>query len=142
MRPWWPHHLVTRTWVGQTQVTSPCYHLVTLKLTPIDTTSSCYHHVSSVCVFEMHVTPSNPGWYARSLTRQTIMTVSPCDSKFASPIAPQTKMLEGRTNISERIFEALFKRVSTGFGLQTLKSASKMRSEMFVRPSNIFVWGA
>jgi len=30
----------------------------------------------------------------------------------------QTKILEGRTNISERIFEALFKVVSTGFGRQ------------------------
>jgi hypothetical protein len=52
-------------------------------------------------------------------------------------------MLEGRRNISERIFEALFKGVSTGFGRQkTLKSASKTRSEMFLHPSKIFVWGA
>ena len=28
----------------------------------------------------------------------------------------QTKILEGRTNISEHVFEALFKGVSTGFG--------------------------
>jgi hypothetical protein len=31
----------------------------------------------------------------------------------------QTKMWEGRTNISEHIFEALFKGVSTGFGTRT-----------------------
>jgi hypothetical protein len=35
--------------------------------------------------------------------------------------APQTKILEGRTNISEGIFEALFKGVSTRFGLQAVE---------------------
>ena len=35
--------------------------------------------------------------------------------------APQTTILEGRTNISERAFEALFKSVSTRFGLQTVE---------------------
>jgi hypothetical protein len=35
--------------------------------------------------------------------------------------APQTKILEGRTNISECIFEALFKGVSTRFGRHTLE---------------------
>jgi len=30
--------------------------------------------------------------------------------------APQTKILEGRTNVSECVFEALFKGVSTRFG--------------------------
>ena len=30
--------------------------------------------------------------------------------------APQTKILEGRTNISECVFESLFKGVSTRFG--------------------------
>jgi hypothetical protein len=33
----------------------------------------------------------------------------------------QTKILEGWTNISERIFEALFKGVSTGFGRQNVE---------------------
>jgi len=33
----------------------------------------------------------------------------------------QTKILEGRTNISERVFEALFKYVSTGFGRQNVE---------------------
>ena len=33
----------------------------------------------------------------------------------------QTKILEGRTTISERIFEALFKDVSTGFGRQNVE---------------------
>ncbi len=35
--------------------------------------------------------------------------------------APQTKILEGRTNISERVFEALFKGVSTQFGLRIVE---------------------
>jgi hypothetical protein len=33
----------------------------------------------------------------------------------------QTKILEGRTNILERIFEALLKGVSTGFGRQNVE---------------------
>ena len=33
----------------------------------------------------------------------------------------QTKILEGRTNISECVFEALFKGVSTVFGLLTIE---------------------
>jgi len=33
----------------------------------------------------------------------------------------QTKILEGRTNISERVFEALFKGVRTVFGLQNVE---------------------
>ncbi len=33
----------------------------------------------------------------------------------------QTKILEGRTNLSERVFEALFKGVSTWFGLQNVE---------------------
>jgi hypothetical protein len=59
-----------------------------------------------------------------------------------SNYAPQTKILEGLTNISERLFEALFKGVSTGFGHKTLKSASKRRISSLVHPSKIFVWGA
>ncbi len=35
--------------------------------------------------------------------------------------APQTKIVEGRSNLSERGFEALFNGVSTRFGLQTLE---------------------
>jgi hypothetical protein len=35
--------------------------------------------------------------------------------------APQTKILEGRTNISEGIFEALFKGVITRFALQAVE---------------------
>jgi hypothetical protein len=35
--------------------------------------------------------------------------------------APQTKIWEDRTNISEGIFEALFKGVSTLFGLQAVE---------------------
>ncbi len=34
---------------------------------------------------------------------------------------PQTKILEGRTNISECVFEALFKGVSTRFGLRNVE---------------------
>jgi hypothetical protein len=71
----------------------------------------------------------------------------------------QTNLLEDRTTRPERLFEALFKGVSSRFGL-TLKSVSKSRSGRvglfglpkdafglnfgehrgFVRPSNIFVW--
>jgi len=35
--------------------------------------------------------------------------------------APQTKILEGRTNVSECVFEALFKGVSTRFGLRIVE---------------------
>ncbi len=60
--------------------------------------------------------------------------------------APQTKILDGRrigrTNVWERIFEVLFKGVSTRFGLRSFESSSKMRSQMFIRTSKIFVWGA
>jgi hypothetical protein len=35
--------------------------------------------------------------------------------------APQTKILEGRTDISECVFEALLKGVSTGFGLENVE---------------------
>jgi hypothetical protein len=41
---------------------------------------------------------------------------------FSFQIYPsQTKILEGRTNLSERDFEALFKGVSTRFGLQNVE---------------------
>jgi len=33
----------------------------------------------------------------------------------------QTKIWEGRTNLSEHVFEALFKGVSTRFGLQNVE---------------------
>jgi hypothetical protein len=52
------------------------------------------------------------------------------------PSQSQTKILEDRTNISEHVFEALFKGVSTRFGLQNV--ASKTRSEMLVRSSKIY----
>ncbi len=45
-----------------------------------------------------------------------------CLSKTQHDVyAPQTKILEGRTNVSERVFEALFKGVSTVFGLQNVE---------------------
>ncbi len=37
--------------------------------------------------------------------------------------APQTRILEGRTNVSERVFDALFKGVSTVFGLQNVEKS-------------------
>jgi hypothetical protein len=40
---------------------------------------------------------------------------------FYKIYAPQTKILEGRTNRPERVFEALFKGVSTRFGLQIVE---------------------
>jgi hypothetical protein len=56
--------------------------------------------------------------------------------------APQTKILEGGTKDEIWMFEALFKGVSTRFGLEPLKSQSKIRISSFVLPSKIFVWGA
>jgi hypothetical protein len=57
----------------------------------------------------------------------------------------QTKILEGRTNLSECVFEALFKGVSTRFGLQTVeKCFEKFDENAFgnVLPtSKIFVLG-
>jgi hypothetical protein len=40
---------------------------------------------------------------------------------FEQVYAPQTKILEDRTNISEGIFEALFKGVSTRLGLRVVE---------------------
>jgi hypothetical protein len=55
--------------------------------------------------------------------------------------APQTKNLEGRTHIPERLFDALFQRFLPKLSTVTpLKSASKSRSGMHVRPSKFFVW--
>ncbi len=43
--------------------------------------------------------------------------------KFPTQIYPsQTKILESRANLSECVFEALFKGVSTRFGLQTVET--------------------
>jgi dsRNA-specific ribonuclease len=45
----------------------------------------------------------------------------------AESYAPQTKILEGRTNISERVFEALFTGVSTRFGLHNVEKCFEKR---------------
>jgi hypothetical protein len=39
-------------------------------------------------------------------------------------------------------FQSTFQRVSTRFGLRSFEITSKMRSQMFVRTSKLFVWGA
>jgi hypothetical protein len=54
--------------------------------------------------------------------------------------APQTKILEGRTNVSERVFEALFKGVSTVFGLQNVEKCFETRvlKSMFLLPKSSF----
>ncbi len=81
--------------------------------------------------------------------------------------APQTKILESRTNISDRVFKALFAYVSTSFGRLTIEKCFentvrnvffgfpkssfgrgrfvkkwgwRLLSERLVRPSTIFVW--
>ncbi len=46
----------------------------------------------------------------------TIIMLSSCDF-----YGPQTKILEGRSNIRERIFKALFTYVSTRFGLRSFE---------------------
>ena len=54
--------------------------------------------------------------------------------------APQTKMLEGRTNRSECVsthFQRFLAQIEYS---QPLKSASKTHSERLVRPSKLFVW--
>ncbi len=43
------------------------------------------------------------------------------DADFRSTFTLQTKILESWTNLSECIFEAIFKGVSTGFGLQNVE---------------------
>ncbi len=52
------------------------------------------------------------------LDRQISMLSSSCDSEV---YAHQTKILEGRTNMSERVFEALFKGASTRLGLPNVE---------------------
>ena len=44
-----------------------------------------------------------------------------CNLHLGQFYAPQTKILEGRTNIRERIFEAPFKGVGTLFGLRSFE---------------------
>ncbi len=54
----------------------------------------------------------------------------------------QTKILEGLTKCEIRIFEALFKGVSTRFGLVNIEKSVENMDSSFVNPSKIFVWGA
>ena len=49
----------------------------------------------------------------------------------------QTKILEVRTNRTERVFESLFRVVSTRFGIRNVEKRLSVR---FVRTSKIFVW--
>jgi hypothetical protein len=60
--------------------------------------------------------------------------------KLGKLYAPQTKILEGRTNVSERVFEALFKGVSTVFGLQNVEKCFETRvlKSMFILPKSSF----
>jgi len=53
----------------------------------------------------------------------------------------QTKILDGRTNLSECVFEALFKGVSTRFGLQTVEKCFENAFGNVLPTSKIFVWG-
>ena len=43
----------------------------------------------------------------------------------------QTKILDGRTNVSECFFEALFKGVSTRFGLRTIENPFENQEVIF-----------
>ena len=61
------------------------------------------------------VSPWYRAWYRKVWT--TIRCYYLTNSQMAPLYAPQTKILEGRTNIRQRIFKALFKWVSTLFGL-------------------------
>jgi hypothetical protein len=51
--------------------------------------------------------------------------------------APKTKIFAGRTNLSECVLEALFKGVSTVFGLRNVESASKPCGEHKLRDFKI-----
>jgi hypothetical protein len=54
----------------------------------------------------------------------------------------QTKILEGRTKDEIRIFEALFKVVSTQFGPRTIEKRFTNPHLIFFPPAKIFFWGA
>ena len=56
--------------------------------------------------------------------------------------APQTKILDGRTNRLERIFEALSKSRRPNPVLTPLKSGETTDRFPTVRTTKIFVWGA
>ncbi len=71
-------------------------------------------------------------WQTRLFTNSSNISTTIRGSQF---YAPQTKILDGRTNVWERIFEVLFKGWVLDLGYVPLKSASKMRSQMFVRTS-------
>jgi len=54
--------------------------------------------------------------------------------------APQTKILEGGTKDEMRIFEELFRGVSTQFGPRSIEKCFEKPHSSFVPPSKIFVW--
>ena len=135
------------------------------KLVSWTNTSSCYHHLAS-----WTDTPAYHGshapWHARSVTRlvrwystdtsscyhhrvivclevelekHIVMLSSSCDSTFMLPKLSFGKAEPRFQSVFSKHFSALCipNRVLT-----PLKSASKTHSEMLVRPSKIFVWGA
>jgi hypothetical protein len=56
---------------------------------------------------------------------------------------PKTKIWEGGTKDDIRISKAaLFKGVSTRFGLRTIEKSIENQDVIFVSPSQIFVWEA
>jgi hypothetical protein len=73
--------------------------------------------------------------------KQTKILAAQTPNHFRESVyAPQTKILEGLTKDEMRLFEALFKGVSTRFGLRTIESPFEIRQSSFVPSSKIFVW--
>ena len=105
----------------------------------------CHHAVSSTC---MSFCPL--GWHARPLTRLVrndsiigrVLQVTASVAKQKQLYAPQTKIVEGRTNLSECVFEVLFNVTWPKSSTHTLEKGfpGETSSERFVRPFTIFVW--
>ncbi len=89
------------------------------------------HHKSIPCrenlLYEKPMVPKRRFCTSKqSVACAFLSTFQGCESSFWATTdwklyAPQTKILEGRENIRERIFKALFTYVSTNFGLRSFE---------------------
>jgi hypothetical protein len=61
---------------------------------------------------------------------------------FVTTLPLPNEDLGGRTNLSECVFEALFKGMSTSFGLQNVEKCFENAFGKVGSASKIFVWGA
>ncbi len=80
-----------------------------------------------------HATESAALWRSNSTFKPLSLNgiCTRWDTTFAKNYAPQTKILEGLTKEEMRLFEALFKGVSTRFWLRTIESPFENQELIF-----------